>query len=451
MKRFQYILAAAVIALAGCGKEGTEEQKPEQKVESGYQIGGIKASDFTIIYAEKEADKTESEAAARIRKAMSVNQKVNLAVKPASASGHSAHEILIGQTDRSVSKLYYLAANEAFSYNIVFREGHLVISGGEWGILKAADILAEKIAKGEEISSNFSLKGSARGEMLFPRNTDSTLRILDDNIWQYDTAAIPDIWKELGADPQNSARAPQFAALVQSFMPDIFALQEYSSKMHAVFMPLIEKAGYKKCVTSQTVNFTPLFYNPQTVEMIKEGYVLFTPSTWSNSNTKSFTWGVFRLKSNGCQFIVVGTHLWWKSESAQAGSNQARVDQAKVIIAKVNELLKDYDCPVFVTGDMNCNLNSEAMKQFLNAGYEPCSKIASVFADGSKGHHTCSAESGFAAPGDTSGDEGMTAIDQFFVYNKKSSANIRYFRRMYAEFAIRLTDHCPNYCDIALK
>lgn len=45
------------------------------------------------------------------------------------------------------------------------------------------------------------------------------LRILDDNIWDYSQDTIPPRWKEIGEDPRDFKRAPQFARLVKDYMP----------------------------------------------------------------------------------------------------------------------------------------------------------------------------------------------------------------------------------------
>lgn len=51
------------------------------------------------------------------------------------------------------------------------------------------------------------------------------LRILDDNIWDYSKDTIPPKWKEIGEDPRDCNRAPQFARLVNDYLHDVFALR----------------------------------------------------------------------------------------------------------------------------------------------------------------------------------------------------------------------------------
>ena len=95
------------------------------------------------------------------------------------------------------------------------------------------------------------------------------LRILDDNIWDYSQDTIPPKWKEIGEDPRDFRRAPQFARLVKDYMPDVFAFQEYSEHMHNEFYPLVEKKGYVIAWESkEDWNNTPIFYNKRTLEPI---------------------------------------------------------------------------------------------------------------------------------------------------------------------------------------
>ena len=149
------------------------------------------------------------------------------------------------------------------------------------------------------------------------------LRILDDNIWDYSQDTIPPKWKEIGEDPRDFRRAPQFARLVKDYMPDVFAFQEYSAHMHNEFYPLVEKKGYVIAWESkEDWNNTPIFYNKKTLEPIYVYYNMYTPARWCNHGSKSFTSAVFRRKADGKVFAVIGTHLWWKSDKAQPGSTR---------------------------------------------------------------------------------------------------------------------------------
>ena len=182
----------------------------------------------------------------------------------------------------------------------------------------------------------------------------------------------------------------------------------------------------------------------------------YEPSDWSNHGTKSYNFCRFTLKENGKQFCLINTHLWWKGENTQPGSDEARTAQVRKMMTAVDDAVFAHGCPVFMMGDMNCNLSSKAMKQLLEAGYKPLVWEATVYGDPRSGHQPCNA-SGFSRTENKSSENGMGAIDQFFVYNGKggiwgaSDAEILVFQRIYAYFTIELTDHYPNYADIRLQ
>ena len=116
------------------------------------------------------------------------------------------------------------------------------------------------------------------------------LRILDDNIWDYSRDTIPPKWREMGEDPRDFVRAPQFVRLVTDYMPDVLTLQEYSSHMHDEFYPRLSKEGYVIAWKSgKDWNNTPIFYYERSVEPLYVNYHKYTPKQWCNSGTKSFT------------------------------------------------------------------------------------------------------------------------------------------------------------------
>ena len=160
------------------------------------------------------------------------------------------------------------------------------------------------------------------------------LRILDDNIWDYSKDTIPPKWKEIGEDPRDCNRAPQFARLVNDYLPDVFALQEYSSHMHKEFYPLVQKDGYVIAWESKKDwNNTPIFYNSKTLEPLYVNYNKYTPEQWCNHGSKSFTSAVLKRKADGKIFAIIGTHLWWKSEKSKPGSTMARASQLRLVMA----------------------------------------------------------------------------------------------------------------------
>ncbi|MGM9765788.1 MAG: hypothetical protein ACI3ZO_05465 [Candidatus Cryptobacteroides sp.] len=279
------------------------------------------------------------------------------------------------------------------------------------------------------------------------------LRILDDNIWDYSKDTIPPRWKEIGEDPRDFKRAPKFAGLVRDYMPDVFAFQEYSSHFHSEFYPRVQKKGYVIAWDSkEDWNNTPLFYNSATVEPLYVYYNIYTPSRWCNHGSKSFTSAVFKRKSDGRLFGVIGTHLWWKTDKAQPGSTMARASQLRLVMAEVEILRAKFgNIPVFVVGDMNCEENTVPIQQMLQEGYAPCYKIATVYGDTHNGHHICSPGEGFSLRSNRKGPDRETgAIDHCLLYDPEGTVEVKVFDCIMAEYTVKLTDHYPNIIDAKL-
>ena len=247
-------------------------------------------------------------------------------------------------------------------------------------------------------------------------------------------------------------RATLFGLLVRAFMPDVLDLQEYSLHMHQRFYPLIRRYGYRIAYEGEEPwNNTPIFYIPETVELVDVNYVLYAPSCWSNIGSKSYTSAVFRKKDTGRLFAVVNTHLWWKSEAAQPGSTYARAAQVRLMMAEAEVLKNKYGCTIFVTGDMNAYEDSLPIRQFIEGGYTPCYKAATDATDNGNGHHICGPKDGYSRTSRRrSPDREKGAIDHCFIYNAQEGVAVKVFDCITARFTVKLTDHYPYLIDAAL-
>lgn len=311
--------------------------------------------------------------------------------------------------------------------------------GGGW----AAEIVPqpEDRTKGEAPDSK---SGIAEG---------ADLRILDDNIWDYSQDTIPPKWKELGEDPRDANRAPQFARLIGDYLPDVFALQEYSTHMHGYFYPLVREYGYVIAWESgKDWNNTPIFYNSKTLEPLYVNYNKYTPKQWCNHGSKSFTSAVLKRKSDGKVFALIGTHLWWKSEKVQPGSMMARAAQLRLVMAEADIIRAGFgDIPVFVVGDMNCEEETIPIQQLIQTGYVPCYKAATIYGDNHNGHHICSPGDGYSVKSRRRGPDRATgAIDHCLIYDPNGKSEIKVFDCIMEDYLLKLTDHYPNLIDVRL-
>lgn len=279
------------------------------------------------------------------------------------------------------------------------------------------------------------------------------LRILNDNIWDYSQDTIPPKWKEIGEDPRDFVRAPQFARLVTDYMPDVLTLQEYSSHMHAEFYPRVQDAGYVIAWESkEDWNNTPIFYYPETMELLYVNYHKYTPAQWCNRGTKSFTSAVFRRNSDNKVFALINTHLWWKSDKVMPGSTMARAAQVRLMMAEAEIIAAKFGAiPIIVTGDMNCEENTVPIQQFISAGYIPCYKAATTYGDNNNGHHICSPKDGYSPKSRRKGPDRETgAIDHCLILDPAKQSEIKVFDCIMEEYTVKLTDHYPLLIDIRL-
>ena len=247
--------------------------------------------------------------------------------------------------------------------------------------------------------------------------------------------------------------APQFARLVNDYLPDVFALQEYSSHMHKEFYPLVQKDGYVIAWESKKDwNNTPIFYNSKTLEPLYVNYNKYTPEQWCNHGSKSFTSAVLKRKADGKIFAIIGTHLWWKSEKSKPGSTMARASQLRLVMAETDIIRAKYgDIPVFVMGDMNCEEGTVPIQQLIQGGYVPCYKAATVYGDNHNGHHICSPGDGYSVESRRRGPDRATgAIDHRLIFDPSGKAEVKVFDCIMEKYTIKLTDHYPNLIDVRL-
>ncbi|MBP3775156.1 MAG: endonuclease/exonuclease/phosphatase family protein [Bacteroidaceae bacterium] len=412
-----------------------------QQMAAKGKISGVKPAAYTIVYSQKAEPEEGLLMAQELQRKLASATQVTLP--------------LVGDSLFRGGKALYITHSpqmQVFDYSIRCTKGRFTIDGGGcWAMAKAVDILAGKLKEGD-VPANFVLKGSVYDQELFPRPEGVNLRILDDNVWGYRKEKIPDAWKGLPADPRDDARVPQFYQLFRAYMPDVITLQEYNDHMDARLFPKLEKLGYEHTYKpKENWNNTPVIYNKNAVDLIKADYLLYPRMGLANTFTKSYTVAIFRHKATGRVFGVASTHLWWMGDARQVGSSQLRAAQVRLLMCQIELLQKEYNCPFFVCGDMNCEERSIPIQQFLQGGYEPCYKLATLYADNNNGHHICGPDDGYARQSRRISPTRDGAIDHCFLYNGQGRVEVKVFDCIQPYFTVPLTDHYPNLVDAVLK
>lgn len=188
------------------------------------------------------------------------------------------------------------------------------------------------------------------------------IRVATYNI-QYDNAKdVNDKWEDRKELLRQLLRSEQF---------DIFGAQEpFGTQIEDMETFLTEYAWVGKNVIGDESNrrrhYNPIFYRKDKFEVVEWGSFWYseTPETegskgWDSYSPRMCNWVRFRMKSNGREFYHFNSHF------DHIGTT-ARVESAKLLVAKVKEIAGDM--PAFCTGDFNSNQNTEAYKVIAGSG-----------------------------------------------------------------------------------
>jgi endonuclease/exonuclease/phosphatase family metal-dependent hydrolase len=104
--------------------------------------------------------------------------------------------------------------------------------------------------------------------------------------------------------------------------------------------------------------FSPVFYKKSEFILLKNGtfWLSETPEKpskgWDAALNRVVTWGHFQSKVTGKQFLLLNTHF-------DHIGKEARKNSAALIRQKAQEMTKDKNLPVIVTGDFNLTPETE--------------------------------------------------------------------------------------------
>ncbi len=252
-----------------------------------------------------------------------------------------------------------------------------------------------------------------------------------------------DIAAELGSNVGN--RPELLASIYLEYLPDVIGLQEYSSNMNSLSLLLAD--SYTQVDLSSEISaygmsrlYTPIFYRSDKLELVDKGFVLFDRA-YNNSDSKGASYAVFRHRQGGEMFTVCNTHFWWKSGEEH---DAARVANARAIA----ELMKEMSGTLFVIGDFNSNVSSEAYAVLLNSGLTDAQGAADITEDCNTYHSYPSYDSEnnvfYGSPMPVGGHS--KAIDHIFVDSAGADGVLK-LDIITSEDALNTSDHCPIYID----
>jgi endonuclease/exonuclease/phosphatase family metal-dependent hydrolase len=170
-------------------------------------------------------------------------------------------------------------------------------------------------------------------------------------------------------------RIEMVTGLLRFHEADIFGMQE---ALHGQILdvqkglPEYEWFGVGRDDGEKGGEFSPVFYKKSEFILLKNGtfWLSETPEEpskgWDAALNRLVTWGHFQSKVSGKQFLVLNTHF-------DHIGKEARKNSAALIRQKVQEMTKDKNLPVIVTGDFNLTPDTEPvvlLKQYMKDSRE---------------------------------------------------------------------------------
>jgi len=248
-------------------------------------------------------------------------------------------------------------------------------------------LVAENVQQGfGALAKNALWRGNGNALATASLATNGDLRIMLNNMYGGHQAIHP-----------MTPRTEMLIDLYFTYMPDVLGLQEYSPSADSTgFIAKLLQGGYRQApvtaVSDGRQDRTPVLYNPDTVELLKSGYLRFNDLTYNEypdllgsytaiaiknnckDASKGFDWAIFRKKDTGEVFLVASVHLWWKTAS-DARNVVARKIQIRAMKDELCKAAEDFAAendiaagtiPIFTGGDYNCNTSSSSPLQQMS-------------------------------------------------------------------------------------
>lgn len=188
-----------------------------------------------------------------------------------------------------------------------------------------------------------------------------------------------------------SRRFPVIADLVRFHDFDIFGTQEgFKSQLDSLdkVLPGYSYIGVGRDDGKEQGEHSAIFYRTDVFDMLDNGnfWLSETPDRpglgWDAACVRICTWGHFRHKASGKEFLMFNLHM------DHVGTT-ARIESAKLIKKKILEL--GSELPAFLTGDFNVDQNSDSYRTVLECGLLDSHDIAGLVYETNgtfNGYHT---------------------------------------------------------------
>ena len=330
----------------------------------------------------------------------------------------SVKEILIGDTSRNSAVMpsdyryavyldsnnkVQIAASSSYSYEAALN------------YIKSRGGIVENVNRQSNAASGFE------GSATHMEKADDSIRVMFYNNYLY---GDPDENRTTTGGP-CMLRVELQLDIYKAYRPDVIGFQEFRDKYEddgviprEYMTQQLKSIGYEIVEVDETfqgyddLNDTPIFYNANTVSVLKSGYLcydlydlsssaasafnpnldgnndLWNPAT-NNGYSKSLTWAVFEVKAGenkGDRFAVISTHFMYndsrlstsggvvaddtyRTEDDISIGNLIRVENAKQALDVVASIKSAYaNIPIVFGGDLNAQLATDPINVLTNGG-----------------------------------------------------------------------------------
>ena len=374
-------------------------------------LDGNPLQNYTVVYG-KDAPAGEA-AAQKVVDVLATATGIYLPMK-SDKEAETECEILVGATNRAASAGSDSVAN--MCYNVSLQSGKLVFDCRSLQTAEAAvrKLYSSKMSSGTniELTSGQLCEGTLLKETDFPMTAGSDIRIVTYNV-------LTEKW----GGTETSARSEVFGAFLDVYKPDVVGVQELCEKWRK-YLPA-HLGDYKLIGTvreDKGFSYSAIVYDASKYEVLAQGCETY--SYHASAECRNMSWAVFTNPKTGVKFAFISTHWDFGNED---NKQQMRKVQAEEMTKKIQSLKAEYNCPVIITGDFNCNNTSESYKYFMSIN--------------GMVNALTNSESYYNA-------KGTSSID--FVMITKEDGVFKGYRKLLENGLDVLSDHKANLADIDL-
>ena len=312
-------------------------------------LDGNPLQNYTVIYG--KGTPAGEAAAQKVVDVLATATGIYLPMKD-DTEAEGEFEILVGKTNRAASAGSEVVPN--LSYNVSLQSGKLVF---DCRSLQTAEAAARKLYSAQMSSgANIALtsgqlcEGTLLTETEFPLTEGSDIRIVTYNV-------LTEKW----GGTETSARSEVFGAFLDVYKPDVVGVQELCEQWRK-YLP--DHLGNYKLIGTvredKGFSYSAIVYDASKYEVLAQGCETY--SYHASAECRNMSWAVFSDSKTGIKFAFISTHWDFGDEE---NKQQMRKVQAEEMTAKIKSLKKQYNCPVIITGDFNCNNSSSSYKYFM--------------------------------------------------------------------------------------